>query len=71
MTQSETLELIDKRLPKRWLTLEEAAKYIGMSTGHLRKNLKGEIGYIKEGKGLMFDRENLDKYMEKKMQWDV
>jgi len=50
---------------KKWLTINEAARYIGMSTGFLRKAVRfRSVPHTRVGtKALRFDREALDVWL--------
>jgi excisionase family DNA binding protein len=50
---------------KKWLTIKEAASYIGMSVGFLRKNVRlRSVPYARLGsKALRFDRDALDAWI--------
>jgi excisionase family DNA binding protein len=50
---------------KRWLTINEAARYIGMSVAFLRKAVRFRtVPHTRVGtKALRFDREALDAWM--------
>jgi excisionase family DNA binding protein len=50
---------------KKWLTINEAARYIGMSTGFLRKAVRfRRVPHTRVGtKALRFDREALDVWL--------
>jgi excisionase family DNA binding protein len=50
---------------KKWLTINEAAHYIGMSTGFLRKAVRlRSVPYTRVGtKALRFNREALDAWL--------
>ena len=50
---------------EKWLTTEEAAKYIKKSVTHLRGRLKEKIGYSQPGSEILFKREDLDRYLMK------
>lgn len=53
---------------EKWLTTEQAAKYIKKSVTHLRGRLKDHIGFQQSGKHLLFRREDLDKWLMKDYQ---
>ena len=50
---------------KKWLTIAEAAQYIGMSVGFLRKNVRlRTVPHARIGsKALRFDRDALDVWL--------
>jgi excisionase family DNA binding protein len=50
---------------QKWLTISEAAQYIGMSVAFVRKNVRlRTIPYTRIGtKALRFDRDALDAWM--------
>jgi excisionase family DNA binding protein len=50
---------------KKWLTITEAARYIGMSVGFLRKNVRlRTVPHTRIGsKALRFDRDALDTWL--------
>jgi excisionase family DNA binding protein len=50
---------------KKWLTIIEAARYIGMSVGFLRKNIRlRTVPHTRIGsKALRFDRDALDSWL--------
>jgi excisionase family DNA binding protein len=50
---------------KKWLTINEAAQYIGMSVGFLRKSVRhSTVPYTRIGtKALRFDRNALDTWL--------
>jgi excisionase family DNA binding protein len=50
---------------KKWLTISEAARYINMSVGFLRKNVRLQtIPHARIGsKSLRFDRDALDSWI--------
>ncbi|WP_285011304.1 helix-turn-helix domain-containing protein [Pedobacter faecalis] len=48
----------------RWLSVDEAAKYIGFSKQWLLRR-KVEFGVFQEGQAVKFKRSSLDAYMEK------
>jgi hypothetical protein len=50
---------------EKWLTCEEAAKYIKKSATHLRGKLKDQIGYSKPERELLFKVEDLDRWLMK------
>jgi excisionase family DNA binding protein len=52
-------------LEKKWLTIREAASYIGMSIGFLRKSVRNRtVPHTRVGsKALRFDREALDVWL--------
>ena len=50
---------------EKWLTTEDAARYIKKSITHLRGHLKNKIGFSKSGNDLLFKREDLDRYLMK------
>ena len=47
----------------KWLTVEEAARYIKKSVTHLRSELKDKIGYSKPEREILFKVEDLDRYL--------
>ena len=49
----------------RYLTLQDAAKYISMSASYLYKNKGDEIPFIQKGAKILFDVEDLDEWMKK------
>lgn len=54
---------------KRWFTISEAAKYLGVSRSTLVQTLSKKIKPIHgDGRIVRYDREDLDKYWEKKKQ---
>jgi excisionase family DNA binding protein len=50
---------------KKWLTITEAARHIGMSVGFLRKNIRlRTVPHTRIGsKALRFDRDALDSWL--------
>jgi excisionase family DNA binding protein len=50
---------------KKWMTIAEAARYIGMSVGFLRKNVRlRTVPHTRIGsKALRFDRDALDAWV--------
>ncbi len=69
------IENLDKRItkaiqktdPPRWMTVAEAAAYIGLSKSYFYRKVKNEIRHIKEGTRIIFDRNDLDQYMSDKL----
>lgn len=47
---------------KRWFTPREAAAHIGVSHSQLVQHLTEKIPPIKDGKKVVYDREDLDRY---------
>jgi excisionase family DNA binding protein len=58
-------EVLHVLTDKKWLTIAEAARYMGMSVGFLRKNVRlRTIPYTRIGtKSLRFDRNALDAWI--------
>jgi excisionase family DNA binding protein len=51
---------------RRWLTPEEAAAYLGVSAGAIRKRIaRGKIRYTRMGRRLLVDRRALDVELER------
>jgi excisionase family DNA binding protein len=53
------------QMDNRWVTINEAARYIGMSVGFIRKAVRNQaIPFCRVGsKSLRFDRAALDSWM--------
>jgi hypothetical protein len=49
----------------KWLTVEEAARYIKKSVNHLRGRLKEKIGYSQPEREILFNVADLDAYLMK------
>ena len=64
-----SIENLDKRItksmPHRWMTATEAAIYLSVSRGHLYRKIKDQIPFVEVGSRIIFDRNDLDNYMEK------
>jgi hypothetical protein len=57
---------IEKQITgEKWLTCEDAARYIKKSVTHLRGKLKDQIGFSKAGNDLLFRTEDLDRWLMK------
>lgn len=58
-------------LPRRWLNVKEAAKYLGCSPGTLNKDrcdrLHG-IPFTTLGRRVLYDAKELDAYLEQRKQ---
>ncbi len=57
---------------KRLLTLNEAAEYTGHAPGTIRNRMhRGELEfpYLKSGRKVLFDRKELDKWIDKLPQY--
>jgi excisionase family DNA binding protein len=54
-----------ERESRKWLTIKEAARYIGMSVGFLRKAVRlRSVPHTRVGtKALRFDRDALDQWL--------
>ena len=53
---------------RRWLTPEEAAVYLGVSAGAIRKRIaRGKIRYTRIGRRLLVDRYALDVELEREL----
>ena len=51
-------------MTQRYLSIHEAAQYIGCSDESLRQRVhRGNIPFIRDGRRIRFDREDLDRYM--------
>lgn len=48
----------------RWMSIPEAAAYMGVSERYFYKTLKYELTPVAFGKRLLFDREQIDTFME-------
>jgi excisionase family DNA binding protein len=53
---------------RRWLTAEEAADYLGVSAGAIRKRIaRGSLRYSRMGRRLLVDRHALDAELEREL----
>jgi excisionase family DNA binding protein len=59
-------EVFKVQADKKWLTISEAARHIGMSVGFLRKAVRlRSVPHTRVGsKALRFDHEALDRWLE-------
>lgn len=52
-------------MEQRWLSVQAAAQYLSVTVFTVRDAAwRGELAYIKAGKRWVFDRLDLDKFME-------
>lgn len=61
---SDLKDQLTRTTPPRWMEMDEAATYMSLSKSYLYKELKDRIGYVKEGKRILFDRHDIDRYLE-------
>jgi excisionase family DNA binding protein len=60
------MQAIEQVTP-RVLTVKQAAQYIGMSQWFIRELVYGrKVPYINVGKKIMFDRSDLDTYLDER-----
>jgi excisionase family DNA binding protein len=70
MQQSDVDHFEHSEATREWLTIVQAAHYINMSTGFLRKWVRnGTIPFVRVGaKALRFRRRDLDRWLETQSQ---